>query len=205
MKISHVISPVKTYGIRTISHMKFSFHIWELVISELRDVCFSYFIIRNVALGRHSRTSTSIPWTLILLKQSGLCPWKTSFVNYVYHNELNFHVWNANLQSFARTKSEAKTAAHGENVVRQFQSSLRSCTSVPVLCTTLIFSFCLVRLRKHSQPWKKCLDKILLDQFYIIEYSKGFIIAVWPKKCTKLSEDGKLTVKKGLALSSFFK
>ena len=92
-----------------------------------------------------------------------------------------------------------------ENFGRQFQSSSRSCTSVPVLCTTLIFSFCLVRLRQHSQPWKKCSDEILLDQFYIIEYLKGFIIAVWPKKCTKLSEDGKLTVKKGLALSSFFK
>ena len=87
-----------------------------------------------------------------------------------------------------------------ENFGRQFQSSSRSCTLVPVLCTTLIFSFCLVRLRKHSQPWKKCLDEILLDQFYIIEYLKGFIIAVWPKKCTKLSEDGKLTLKKDLHL-----
>ena len=82
------------------------------------------------------------------------------------------------------------------NFLCQFQSSSRSCTSVPVLCTTLIFSFCLVRLRKHSQPWKKCLDEILLHQFYIIVHSKGFIIAVWPKKCTKLSEDGKLMVKK---------
>ena len=91
------------------------------------------------------------------------------------------------------------------NFGRQFQSSSRSCTSVPVLCTILIFSFCLVRLRKHSQPWKKCLDKLPLDQFYVIEYLKGFIVVVWPKKCTKLSEDGKLTVKKGLALSSFFK
>ena len=91
------------------------------------------------------------------------------------------------------------------NFGRQFQSSSRSCTSVPVLCTTLIFSFCLVRLRKLSQPWKKCSDEILLDQFYIIEYLKGFIIAVWPKKRTKLSEDGKLTVKKGRALNSFFK
>ena len=63
----------------------------------------------------------------------------------------------------------------------------------------------LVRLRQHSQPWKKCSDEILLDQFYIIEYLKGFIIAVWPKKCTKLSEDGKVKVKKGRALSSFFK
>ena len=39
----------------------------------------------------------------------------------------------------------------------------------------------------------------------MIEYLKGFIIVVWPKKCTKLSEDGKLNVKKGLALSNFFK
>ena len=52
---------------------------------------------------------------------------------------------------------------------------------------------------------EKCSDEILQDQFYIIEYLKAFIIAAWPKKCTKLSEDGKLTVKKGRALSSFFK
>ena len=42
-----------------------------------------------------------------------------------------------------------------ENFERQFQSSSRSCTLVPVLCTTFTFSFCLVRLWKHSQPWKK--------------------------------------------------
>ena len=34
-------------------------------------------------------------------------------------------------------------------------------------------------------------------------FVKGFIVAVWPKKCTKLSEDGKPTVKKGRALSGF--
>ena len=91
-------------------------------------------------------------------------------------------------------------AAHEGNFGRQFQSSSRPCTSVPVLCTTLIFSFCLVRLRKHSQPWKKCTDEILLDQFYIFECLKGFVIAVWPKNCPKLSEDGKLTVKKDVHL-----
>ena len=64
------------------------------------------------------------------------------------------------------------------NFERQFQSSSRSCTSVPVLYATLIFSFCLVRLRKHSQSWKKCTDELLLDQFYIFECLKGFIIAV---------------------------
>ena len=108
-------------------------------------------------------------------------------------SELNLHIWNANSQSFARAKSEAKMAAHGG----------KFWTSVPVLSTTLIFSFCLVRFRKHSQPWKNCTDEILLDQFYIIEYLKGFIIAAWPKNCPKLSEDGKLTVKKGRALSTF--
>ena len=84
------------------------------------------------------------------------------------------------------------------NFGRRLQSSSRSCTSIPVLCTTLIFSLCLVQLRKHFQPRKKCSDEILLDQFYIIEYLKGSVIAVWPKKCTKLSEDGKLTVKKDM-------
>ena len=38
--------------------------------------------------------------------------------------------------------------------------SSRSCTSVPVIYTTIIFSFCLIRLRKHSQLWRKCTDEI---------------------------------------------
>ena len=77
--------------------------------------------------------------------------------------------------------------------------------SVPVLYMTLIFSFCLVQLQKHSQPWKKYSDKILLDQFYISEYLKRFIMAMWPKKCAKLSKDGKFTVKRGCALDGLLK
>ena len=50
---------------------------------------------------------------------------------------------------------------------------------------------------------KSVQDEILLDQFYIIGYLKGFIIAVWSKKWDKSSKDGKLTVKTGQALSSF--
>ena len=87
------------------------------------------------------------------------------------------------------------------NFVGQFHSSSRTCTSVLVVCTTLMFSFRLGRLRKHSQPWKKRSEEILLDQFCIFEYLKGFSIAVWYKKCAKLSKDGKLTVKRGRALS----
>ena len=121
-------------------------------------------------------------------------------------SELNCHVWNANSWSFARaTEVKSRWPPMEANFRLQFQSSSQSSMSVLALCTTLIFSFCLVRLRKHSQSWKKCSDEILLDQFYIIEYLKGFVIAVWPKKCTKLSEDGKLTVKKGRVLSSFLK
>ena len=107
-------------------------------------------------------------------------------LNRLLFSELNFHNWNANSQSFARAKST-------------------SCRSVPILYTTLIFSFSLVWLRKHSQPWKKCSDEILLDQFYIFECLKGFITTVWTKNCPKFSKDGKLTVKKERALSSFFK
>ena len=91
------------------------------------------------------------------------------------------------------------------NFRRQIQSSSLSCTSVPVLYATLIFSFCLVRLRKHSQSWKKCTDELLLDQFYIFECLKGFIITVSLKSCPKLSKDGKLTVTKRRALSTFLK
>ena len=91
------------------------------------------------------------------------------------------------------------------NFERQFQFSSRSCTSVPVLYTTLIFSFCLVWLRKHLQSWKKRTDETLLGHFYIFECLKRFVISVWPKNCPTLSEDGKLTVKKGRALTSFLK
>ena len=82
-----------------------------------------------------------------------------------------------------------------DNLVSQFQSYSQSYASVPVLYTTLIFSFCLVRLRKHSQPWKKCSGEILLNQFYTIEHVKGLKVAVSPKKSAKLSKDGKVTVK----------
>ena len=41
------------------------------------------------------------------------------------------------------------------------------------------------------------------NQFYIIEYLQGFIVAAWLKKFAKLSKDGKLTVKRGRAFSSF--
>ena len=90
------------------------------------------------------------------------------------------------------------------NFGHQFQSSLQSYTSAPVLYTTLIFSFSFVQLQKHSQPRKKCIDETLLDQFYTLECLKGFIFAVWPKNYPNLSKDGKLTLqKKGCTLSSF--
>ena len=38
----------------------------------------------------------------------------------VLTSELNLHIWNANSQSFARAKSEAKMATQGENFGRQF-------------------------------------------------------------------------------------
>ena len=91
------------------------------------------------------------------------------------------------------------------NFVRQFQFSSWSCTTVAVFYTTLILSFCSVRRRNHSQPWKKCLDEMLLDQLYINEYLKVFIIAVWPKICAKLSKGGTITVKSGREFSSFLK
>ena len=73
------------------------------------------------------------------------------------------------------------------NFVSQFQSSSRFCTSVSVLYTTSVISFCLVRLQNIPNYGKSVQDKILLDQFYIIEYSKEFKDAVWRKKCVKLS------------------
>ena len=122
------------------------------------------------------------------------------YVPYTWPSEHNFHIWNANSQSFARAKVKLRWPPKEANSGRQFQSSSQSCTSVPVHCTNLIFSFSLVRLRKHSQPWKKCTDEILLGQFYIFQCLKGFVIAVWLKNCPNLSKDGKLTVKKVLHL-----
>ena len=46
-------------------------------------------------------------------------------------SELNFHIWNANSQSFAQAKSEAKMAAHGG----------KFWTSVSVLFAVLYVSF----------------------------------------------------------------
>ena len=91
------------------------------------------------------------------------------------------------------------------NFVRQFQSSSRSCTSVPVLYTTSVISFCLVRLQNISYLGKSVQNKILLDQFYTVKYSKEFKNALLPKKCAKLSIHGKLTVKRERALGSFLK
>ena len=91
------------------------------------------------------------------------------------------------------------------NFVRKFQSSSWSCTSVLVLYTTSVISFCLVRLQNILNHWKSVQDEILLDQFCIIEYSKEFKNVVWPKKCAKLSKQVKLTVKRGRALGSFLK
>ena len=132
--------------------------------------------------------------TSVQRSYSGICMRKRTILFptlAVSHSELDFCIWNANSQSFGRTKSEAKMSAHGG----------KFCTSVSVpfavlyvsfsplqVYTTLILSFYLLRLRKRCQPWKMCSDEILLDQFYIIKYLKGFIIAVWPKKnCLKMA------------------
>ena len=70
--------------------------------------------------------------TLTLNFLSGHVRFVPQFVQY---SELDFHIWDANSQSFAWAKSKTKMAAHGG----------KFCTSVPVLYATLI-SFCLVRL-----------------------------------------------------------
>ena len=123
----------------------------------------------------------------------------------VLPSKLDFHIGNANSQLFAWAKTEAKMAARRGNFVRQFQFSLLSCTSVPVLCMTSVISICWVRLQRHSQSWKSVQDEILLDQFYIIDCLKGFKNAVWSKKCAKLSKHGKLSVKRERALGSSLK
>ena len=62
----------------------------------------------------------------------------------------------------------------------QFQSSSRSCTSVPVFCMNFQFLFGLTS--KTFPTMEKCSDEIILDQFYIFQCLKGFVIAVWPKQ-----------------------
>ena len=52
---------------------------------------------------------------------------------------------------------------------------------------------------------EKVFRRLLLDQFYIFEHLKGFIIAVWPKKYAKLSKDSKSMVKSGCAHGSLLK
>ena len=68
-------------------------------------------------------------------------------------------------------------------LVRQLQSVTRLYSSVLIW-----FSF--ENIHNHG---KKCTDGTLLDQFYTLEFLKGFI---WPKNYCKLSKDDKLTVKK---------
>ena len=88
------------------------------------------------------------------------------------------------------------------NFVRQFQSSTRSCTLLTRLQLLAFVWFGLKSIPNHE---KSVQDEILLEQFYIIEYSEGFKNTVWPKKCAKLSKHGKLTVKWGRAFGGFLK
>ena len=80
-------------------------------------------------------------------------------------------------------------------LLRQFQSFTRL-----QLLVFVWFGF-----KNIPNNGKSGQDEILLDQVYIIDYLKGFIIAVWSKKCAKLSKDSKLTVKRGRAFSSLLK
>ena len=87
------------------------------------------------------------------------------------------------------------------------------CTSVSVLFAVLYVSssqlhdfnlqYMFGSASKTYTTMEKCTEEILVELFYIIEYLKGLIIAVWPKKCAKLSKDGELTVKRGRAFISF--
>ena len=80
--------------------------------------------------------------------------------------------------TFGRGKSEAKMVAHG----------WKFCTSVSVLFVHLHisssplhnfnFQILLGSASKTFTAVEMCSDKVLLDQFYIIEYLKGFTIAV---------------------------
>ena len=80
-------------------------------------------------------------------------------------------------------------------LVHQFQS--------PTRLQLLVFVwFGFKSIPNHG---KSVQDEILLDQFYIIKYSKGFKNAMWPEKCVKLSRHGKLTIKSGRALGSLLK
>ena len=82
-------------------------------------------------------------------------------------SELDFCIWNANSQSFGRAKSQPKMASHGGKVCSSVSvvfAVLYVSSSPLQVYTTLIYSFCLVRLRKHSQPSEKCSEEILLDQ-----------------------------------------
>ena len=74
-------------------------------------------------------------------------------------------------------------------LVRQFQS----------LTWLQLLVFVWFGFKSIPNHGKSVQDEILLDQFYIIEYSKGFKNTLWPEKCVKLSRDGKLTVKIGRA------
>ena len=103
--------------------------------------------------------------------------------NYALHSFVVSRSWSVNSISIsgmltpshlAGQKVKPRWPSMKGNFVGQFQYSSRSYTSVPVLCTASVISFCLVRPQSMPNYGKSIQDEMLLDQFYIIEYSKGF-------------------------------
>ena len=87
---------------------------------------------------------------------------------------------HTNSQSFARAKSEAKMAAHGG----KFWTSVSVLFAVLYVSSSPLRDFNLQFLfgstSKTFTTTEKCTDELLLDQFYIFQCLKGFIIVVWP-------------------------
>ena len=77
----------------------------------------------NLSIIKFFKTSNSLDYSLKRLKilQLGEISWNVR-AQLMGTSKLNFHIWNANSQSFVWAKSEAKMAAHEENFGFQFQS-----------------------------------------------------------------------------------
>ena len=114
-------------------------------------------------------------------------------------SELNFHIWNANSQSFARAKNEAKMAAHGG----KFWTSVSVLFAVLHVSSSPLHDFNFQLLFGSSSKTFTTTEKVKrrnITEPVLHIRLKRFVIIVWPKNCPKLCKDDKLTVKKDVHL-----
>ena len=111
-----------------------------------------------------SPTCTDSPWFKLFTLLRSICTAPSVNSNSICGMLTSSHL--------TRQEVKPRSPLMEGNFVHEFQSSSQSCTSVPLLYTTLIFSFYLVRLRKHLPPWKKVLTQNVIGPVLHIQVFK---------------------------------